>query len=107
MVIRPNRKWVITCAALLLTCLLIWHRRPAGKGMSRPPQKPKLKSVKEFVENTPLVTGSQRDLFGEGNRLFRLGDFEGASKAYSRLLGELQGNTIVLHNLGLSEARRG
>jgi hypothetical protein len=107
MVIRPSRKWVITCTALLLTYLLIWHQRLAGKGMSRPPQKPKLKSVKEFVENTPSVTGSQRDLFGEGNRLFRLGDFEGAIEAYTRLLGELPGNTIVLYNLELSKGRRG
>jgi len=84
-----------------ITGLMVWSRRPAGNGMSNPPEKPKPKPIKVFIEATPKATTSHRTLLYAGNRLYHRGDLAGAKTVYRHLLTELPGNKVVKFNLDL------
>jgi len=104
---RRRIRWLISTATTLVTSFLVWSRKPAGHGMSNPPESPKPKSLRVFIETTPTANTSQRMLFYAANRLYHRGDVHGANKVYEHLVTELPRNRVVKYNLDLSRSALG
>ena len=92
--------WYVSLPFRLL--LLVWYRRPAGRGTSDP-GLPNIKGLVEFDAIHPNASENVRGAFYTAVQSHLSGDFSGARFGYEKVLDIDPDEPVALHNLKLLE----
>lgn len=92
--------WYVSLPIRLL--LLVWYRRPAGRGTSDP-GSPNIKGLVEFDAAHPSASGKLRTTFHTASQAHLGGNLFLARRGYRKVLDMAPNEPITLHNLKLLE----